>query len=1489
MKMKKILAGITAVSLALSSLSIVLLADDETKSEPLVEWQVSPTEEEAAVDSEDKSKVWGCAPENKEYFISVDEDIVKEVNKVVVNVTSDVYANGQLGANVNATEAKPYGSAWGQIEWEVKAAGTQDIIIDNMLEEGGFGQLVAGQDLKFTAGYMNYKDGNDPDSVATLAINSVKFYNSQGTLLGELPSDTTKVVVKYNSWEGGSNYQGTYRIAVPGITDSTTAAEAAKLLTEKVVTVSFSYDSAICNGAAFDTSQFSASGVVQAYGGADGQIWETYQSTEKDGVITIVMDDLAEKLAGTNYTSVNIMVAFATDTVNVPEGADAIRVYLSNLSANVSDKENPAIEIGLDTNEESLEVGDSVTLTATVKPSDTTDKVEWAVTGDEDAVTIEASADGKTCEVTAVSAGTAIITATAGEFSDACTVTVTVPNVPVTGVKITPETLSLKKGETGDITVTVEPDNATDKTVTLESDKEEVATVEKTDDGYKVTAVGKGTAIITATAGEKSAKCTVTVTVPAEKVTLNQETLFLLTGGTETLEATLEPTDSTDTVKWTTGDPAVATVDNGVVTAVGKGTAVITAAAGEQSATCKVTVADPAKKITLSDITVLTGEEKAITYTVDPKDAEISNIKYTSSDETVFTVAGGNVKGVGAGTATLTMTAANQGNEKLEATCKVTVTDEAIAATAIKLSDTAIELEVDGTKTLTAELTPEGSTDKVTWSSSDEEVAVVDKATGKITAKAVGEATITATANENVSATCKVTVTAKTIAVESVTLDKTAATVEEGETVQLTATVKPDEATDKTVTWSTSDETIATVKDGLVTAVKEGKATITAKAGTKTAECTITVTKKVIAIESVTLDKESATLEAGETVQLTATVNPEDTTEDKTVTWSSSNEKIATVDNTGKVTAVKAGEATITAKAGIKSAVCKITVKAKAEETKPDEPKPDDPTPSEDNITISFSDEPYELKVVDATSWSGGEYEHAAQVNIAVNINGVTYGTTTFGEIKNKIITLNNIVYKSCGIEGVDASDIEICIYLIHGALGSETWVGSEAGSMEDSSITWDLSTLAAARAVIPDSSLVQEIGYQINIKGSDVEAIEEMKVGETVEVNSEDKSDDKNKVEKTYEGSIVVNDTAWWTEFEVALDKLIGEFAPEDVKSVEFTCANHGFQVGYNAASGWNQVEIAAGEKKVCTDIVLDKDKYALKVGISAGDGVDYTVSWVTTALVEDDGSGNDKPGEDEKPTTTAVVLSEEETVLDSAWGVYLIIPSEKFANIDKAGKLVVTIKDVAAGAQYGLRYGDSWTNFILPNGFDYSDVMTSSQTSYEVEVDDAFLAILKANQLIITGHDYTIVKVEYVTSGSSTPSEPSTPSVPSTPPGNFIVPVTSGSTSGDTTTEATSAPESAPATAPAESEQAAPSTTEEDTSTNTTSPYATADGGDDAQPTEAVSPAEAIPDDGNNGDVGNAGAGNAEDKNVGTGVTLALIPVIATAAGVIISKKRK
>ena len=256
----------------------------------------------------------------------------------------------------------------------------------------------------------------------------------------------------------------------------------------------------------------------------------------------------------------------------------------------------------------------------------------------------------------------------------------------------------------------------------------------------------------------------------------------------------------------------------------------------------------------------------------------------------------------------------------------------------VTLDKTTLELTAGTTGQLIAKLNPEDATDQsVTWSSSNPAAVKVEN--GKLTALAEGNATITAKCGEK-SAFCTVTVQKAEVLAESVTLDQTTMELTVNGTGKLTATVKPDETTVKTIQWSSSDEAVATVgADGTVTALKEGSAVITAKCGEKSAECTVTVKAEAVMPTSITMEPTKLSLTVGQKYTLIATILPENAT-DKTVTWTSDAPSIVDVaaDGTvtakaaGTVTAKAAGTANITARAANGLAVtCIVTVTAAGE------------------------------------------------------------------------------------------------------------------------------------------------------------------------------------------------------------------------------------------------------------------------------------------------------------------------------------------------------------------------------------------------------------------------------------------------------------------------------------------------------------------------------------------------------------------------------
>ena len=401
----------------------------------------------------------------------------------------------------------------------------------------------------------------------------------------------------------------------------------------------------------------------------------------------------------------------------------------------------------------------------------------------------------------------------------------------------------------------------------------------------------------------------------ASSVTLDKTSVEVLIGQTVHLSATVLPEATTDkTIRWSSSDDSVAMVDEGTVTAHKVGQATIKATCGNKEASCVVNVLPiMVEEISFNktSVSLKAGETVTLTATVKPDDATDKTVTWSTSDASVATVNDGVVTAKKVGTATITAKAGDK-----SATCEITVV--ATPVTSVTLNKTSASVKAGETVTLTATVKPDDATDKtVTWSTSDATVATVSN--GVVTAKKVGTATITAKAGDK-SATCEITVVSTPVT--AVTLNKTYVSLKAGETVTLTATVKPDDATDKTVTWGSSDESVAKVENGIVTAIGKGLSTITAKAGDTSATCMVTVS---VPVENVTLNKTELVLQKGQEEVLVALVSPDDAT-DKTINWSSSNVSVVRVDQNGAVAAEGAGTAVITASAGTKSATCTITV-----------------------------------------------------------------------------------------------------------------------------------------------------------------------------------------------------------------------------------------------------------------------------------------------------------------------------------------------------------------------------------------------------------------------------------------------------------------------------------------------------------------------------------------------------------------------------------
>ena len=450
------------------------------------------------------------------------------------------------------------------------------------------------------------------------------------------------------------------------------------------------------------------------------------------------------------------------------------------------------------------------------------------------------------------------------------------PIIDLTGITVSPTTLNLNRGQNSTLTAAKVPSNTTDTaTISWASNNAAVATV---DGSGNVSAVGKGTARITATCGSFSGYCDVTVTVALEGLNISTTTFNLTKGQTTTaITASKTPGDTDDTtpITWTSNNTGVVTISNATGTtptihAVGAGTATITATCGSFSKTCDVTVSVPLENIKLEyegtttevtdKIVVEKGHTVTITATKLPTDTtETSAISWSIDDTSKATVSNGTITGVNNGNTTLTVSCAGH----VYRTVPVEVINP---ITAIAINEGNFELQKNQIKNLTINYTPSDTTSPtaVGWTSSNTAVATVD-GTGKVTAVAPGTSVITATLVSNSSITSSITVTVPVVSATSLNINKTSTSIEKGGNETLTAYILPENTTDElTISWASNNTSVATVDStGKVVAVAPGTAVITATAGSLTpATCTVTVTRK---LDSLSFNITSMTLNRGDT------------------------------------------------------------------------------------------------------------------------------------------------------------------------------------------------------------------------------------------------------------------------------------------------------------------------------------------------------------------------------------------------------------------------------------------------------------------------------------------------------------------------------------------------------------------------------------------------------------------------------------------------
>lgn len=562
--------------------------------------------------------------------------------------------------------------------------------------------------------------------------------------------------------------------------------------------------------------------------------------------------------------------------------------------------------------------GNSQRLTATVLPTFASTKdIEWSSSAP-DIATVST-----TGLVTALKSGNCVITATAVDGSGVtATCSVTVTGIPVTSVTLNRSTATLKATETVQLSGSVLPANASNKDLVWTTSDENIATVSESG---LVTAVAVGEVTITAisqSTPEISATCRVSVVpTPVVSITLSQTSVSLKATETVSLTATVAP--ETATVKdviWTSDNPEVATVDeNGVITAVAVGEAVITATATDGSGvfnTVEVQV-EPiyAESITIvaeGSTTLRDGETVQLRAVFVPENTTDKRVTWDAGPEINATIDENGLFTAGAVPRLVGVIARSIGTPWVSGSIEINVIETPVES--VEITSEPLVLLPGESKEVAVSVNPSTATDKtITWSVSDESIIKLqkfDSSVAVINAIAPGQAYLYAEASNGVNTSLMVTV--NTIPVSEIILSKQELRLNVSETYQFEANVLPANASNKAIRWESSNAEIGTVDEtGFFTAIAPGETVITCYATDESGVSTQCQTVVIQPVTSIMLNEHKLELEKDKSIQLVATIEPVNAT-DKRVTWNSSEPEIVSVNETGVIEALKEGEAIIT-------------------------------------------------------------------------------------------------------------------------------------------------------------------------------------------------------------------------------------------------------------------------------------------------------------------------------------------------------------------------------------------------------------------------------------------------------------------------------------------------------------------------------------------------------------------------------------------------
>lgn len=647
-------------------------------------------------------------------------------------------------------------------------------------------------------------------------------------------------------------------------------------------------------------------------------VGDTYDIIKNSNIADVSQFDFSSSKP--NVASVDRTTGIITAKNSSPTPAEITLTYRGNVFETGGDGEYatdvPDIKIvvtvidGIQLNYSELTLNTKGTILLEPTLTNRIEPVIWS-SSDDRIATVE---DGL---VTGVKEGTAIITAKQvinGIVKTAkCTVYV---QTSVEEVTLDPEEITLGIGKYETIQAMIKPSTLKGVSLKWVSSNEEI--VEITESGklsVTIKGIAGGNAVISAINQDNVVVgfCSVTVLQPVESMTLSETEVTTRIGNTVQLRATLEPENATiQTVTWKSSNPKVATVsENGLVTMKAAGTASIICTSDDNpsvQAFCNVTVLKAVSGVTL-DIEskeMYVGENYRLTYLVTPSDASTPQVIWMSTNTAVVQVDNtGMLTAKGVGQAEIIVKTYDGSYMDL---CTIVVKQK---PTNVKLSINNLTMNKGEYFYLDAVLTPANSTKEgLVWECVDTSIATVST-TGRVTAKAPGQTIIMVKTDNGATSYCKLTVLEAVTALE-ITPKK--AVIDVGEEITLVTQFTPATASNTNVTWTSSDEEIATVnKDGEVTGIHGGVAVIqcTSDDGGYNGVCIITVIEEVTEIK---ITPEQYKLGLGKTYQLKAEIT-NSTASDKDVEWFSSDESIVTVDKNGKIKGMALGYATITARA----------------------------------------------------------------------------------------------------------------------------------------------------------------------------------------------------------------------------------------------------------------------------------------------------------------------------------------------------------------------------------------------------------------------------------------------------------------------------------------------------------------------------------------------------------------------------------------------